>query len=103
MVAFGVLAGYVIRDLKQFHHTYVLNDVSILRKDAADRYLMRVGNQIFEMQFCSDFTPDFDPDTLLKVIVYEDRGTCQSVSDSRLGYILARDDHGQPIKQGVTQ
>lgn len=96
----GVGIGYGSRDLQQFHHTYVLNDVQVLRRDSHELYLMQTSaHQPFEMKFCPDYTPDLDEGSLLKVIVYEDRGECKSVSDKKLGYIVARDEHGKTIIQ----
>jgi hypothetical protein len=98
LISVAFIAGYFTREIHQFNNTYVLHDVQVLRRDKPDMYSMRIGALQFEVKFCPDLLPDLDEGSLLKVLVYEERGTCKSVHDKRLGFIVARDDHGQPIK-----
>jgi hypothetical protein len=90
--------GYIERGSEMASHTYVLNDVLVLRRDAPDKYLMQTDSgQAFEFKFCDDYLPELPTPSRLKTIVYEDRRTCKSVADKQLGYILARDEHGRLI------
>lgn len=101
MLALGLTLGWSLHAAKQFNHTYVLNDVKVLERQADNRYLLQTDHHVdFTFKTCPDSTVDWLAGSKLKVLVYEDRGSCASVSDKQLGYVVYRDKQGRPILTG---
>lgn len=92
--ALGCMAGWGARDLFQFHHTYVVNNVEVIDNANREqgRYAMAFGDTHlqFDTTFCADYNPQFPIGIKLEVLVYEDRGSCWSISNHKLGYKIQR-------------
>jgi len=56
-----------------------------------------VGRIRFLSTFCSDYTPQFEAGSTLKLLRYEDRGACWGLTSGYAGYLIERDQHGQAI------
>lgn len=102
-VIFLILLGYVICEFRDYtnsyNHTYSLHDVRILQHYATDHWRMAVGYQEFDTVFCPDYKPQFDVGMTLLLLKYEDKGTCWSINNHKLGYIILRDKQGNIILQ----
>lgn len=92
IIAISMVCGYAVRDLWQFHHTYVLNDLTVVHKVSESEWVLMFNENhtSFTTKFCDDYLPQFQEGTRIKIMVYEDRGTCWSVSNKKLGYIVDR-------------
>ena len=99
-LAIGFVTGYTARELRQYSKTYVLNDLYVIRKDSDERFLLAFNDTHlpFEVNFCTDYKPTFQPGMMLSVLIYEDRGECWSVANQKLGYKYARDSYGKILK-----
>ena len=84
----------------QYRHTYVLNDIHVIRKDDNNKFLLAFNDThlAFETKFCLDYIPTFEPGMVISVLVYEDRGDCWSVANHKLGYKYAKDSHGKILR-----
>ena len=99
-----MIAGWGAHDVWQFHNTFVIVDLTILRQDAPNSFLMAFDNNRsnpFEAVFCASKIPPFEPGMKVKSIVYEDTGACWNVSPSShgLSYIFARDKNGRILRE----
>lgn len=92
LVCAGLIVGYALHDLWQFHHTYVLNDLTVVHKISESEWVMMFNDNHdrFTTKFCADYLPKFREGTVLKSLVYEDRGECWSISNKKLGFIIDR-------------
>ena len=88
MIAIWVILGFAGNDLWRFHHTYVLNDLTVIAvpgdtvvEDGKERtladleyYLERMEEprgQSFPFNVCPDYDPKLKVGNHIKVIVYE--------------------------------
>jgi hypothetical protein len=56
-----------------------------------------VGHIHFLATFCSDYTPQFEAGSTLKLLRYEDRGSCWGLNNEHTGYLIVRDENGKAI------
>lgn len=84
LVLVGMLIGYGLRDHQLLSHMSRLTDLKILERYDGYTYLVQGadGGQAYELKFCHDFMPDFDPGMTLKTISFEEMGTCNSLTHS---------------------
>lgn len=76
----------------EWHDVHVLQDVGQFR------YQLQIGaGTPFWTTFCSDYEPQFSAGQTLKVLKYEDRGSCWSVAYAHPAYLILRDERGIPI------
>lgn len=99
----GYSEGYSQRDRELTANTHTEYGLKVLRKDAENKYLMLTqGGQEWEWKICRDRIVSLTPGMTLKQIKYEERGQCKSLAvASGLGFIIARNELGQPIKERV--
>jgi hypothetical protein len=112
VVSFYLGIGW--RDLHQFRHTYILNDLIYDGMTPDGMYAMHFldNGRPFKTRFCSDYLPQWKVPAHIKELVYEDREDanppCWSIADSKLGYILDRREsdhyhgHGQERPRETT-
>lgn len=100
-LAIGLMLGWLLHSAHQFNHTYVLNDVKVIRRQSDSFYLLQTDHHVdFTFKACPDSKIDWLEGSTLKVLVYEDRGSCASISDKRFGYLVKRNSAGEPILNG---
>lgn len=78
-------------------HVYQLHDVYVIGYDTDYHYHLRTGTTDFWTTFCRDYEPQFSTGQTLKVLTYEDLGSCWSVAHTHPAYLLLRDEKGVPI------
>lgn len=61
-------------------------------------YSESVGKIRFLATFCSDYKPQFEAGSTLKLLRYEDRGACWGLTNDHTGYLITRDTNGRAIK-----
>lgn len=95
----GFVTGYTVRELGQYRNTVVVTDIHVIEQQSKDMYLMESKNHLpFTIKFCDDFVPQFEKNSLIKLIKYEQRSECVSVSGEKNGFIVARDSKGNPLR-----
>jgi hypothetical protein len=89
----GFFSGHIYEQLKHYKKTFVLNDLQIVKKyEPEEKYLLAFSDThlSFVTKICDDYKPNFQEGAKLKLLVYEDRGTCWSVAGEKLGYKYER-------------
>ena len=95
--SFGL--GYFYRDHQELANTFTFHDVRVVKEADPHRWLLSTAyTGAWWITLCPGYTPRWEPGYLLTVLVYEDRG-CKSLSGSKMGFVIARDGQGQPIKE----
>lgn len=93
ILVIGFALGWGAHALRQYQHTYTLSGLTVLEHGVQIGEYHLLINSIhrdFHTRFCEDYIPHFPNGAVITELVYEDRGGCWSISDSKLGYILAR-------------
>ena len=86
------ILGWFAKGEMEFSHTYTWTGVKIIQRyDARNYQAVLPGTQAFLIKLCPDSTVDWDPGMTLTQLTFEDRGTCKSVNDVRLGFFVNRD------------
>lgn len=107
-IALAFALGFVAHDVMRLmhveseaKHVYTLTHVLVRRQDGNDAYQMQLQDthELFEAKFCPDYLPPLEEGMLLKLLVYEDKGTCWSVRGPKLGYLFVRDEKGIIVRQ----
>jgi hypothetical protein len=91
------------------HESDVYRNSDVLTSITIDSFNPNTGDFLYRSEevgggitqygsrFCPDYIPAFKPGLRLSVIVYEDRKTCWSIADKRLGYIVDPKQRRQEI------
>jgi hypothetical protein len=103
----GIILGCWGTHLEMFRHIYNYRDVVVQSKYDDYRYGLQFflagdSNKLgesFELKLCPDTIVDWDKNSLIKSITFEDRGTCKSLSSAHTGYSFYRDSSGFPVRE----
>jgi len=84
----GFFTGYFTRELKQFDRTDTIHNIKIVSTLPERKYVYEIlsNHEQDRTQFCEDFDPKFPKDSVLEYVTFENRVSCWSVADKRLGY-----------------
>lgn len=91
-VAVAFVMGWLARGEWQNNHTYTWTGLRIIQRYDTHNYQADLpGTQAFLIKLCPDSVVDWDPGMTLTQLTFEDRGTCKSINDVRLGFYVKRD------------
>lgn len=96
-------AGWGVHDIWQFHNTYVIADLTVLKAVNPERFVLVFDDthQAFAATFCPNHLPQFEAGMKIKSMVYQDRGYCWDLSGSKRGYIFAKDTFGNILRESI--
>jgi hypothetical protein len=99
----GYSRGYAQRDRELMSNTRTEYNLKVLRKDDENKYLMLTSSgRKWEWKICRERIVTLTPGMVIEQAKYEERGNCKSLAvSSGLGFILARNQSGKPIKEEV--
>lgn len=105
----GIIIGCWTMQLRMFSHIYTYEDMIIRSHYDPYRYEVQFFYQgdpalvgkLFELKLCPDTVVDWDDNSLVKTITFEDRGWCKSIANKHTGYTFYRMPNGLPQKKEI--
>lgn len=88
------MAGTLWRDIRAYDLTRYRYNVRVIEKlNRQDYWMQSEDGDRWLAKFCADTLLDLDPGMTLEYLIYEERGTCKSMTDSspNTGFKVHRD------------
>lgn len=97
-LAVGFILGWFGRDLWAFNNMYISSDLFVTSHPQTNVYwFLDAQHNHFPKKFCG-YIPDFDIDSKIDYILYEDKGSCWDVSHHKFTFKVVRNlGSGKPV------